>query len=78
MALVTLSGRRSLPFQDSHGIDSSHDCLCAKSRIELPFSDLESLKAAMLDMIKDEFLFVAISREQPLGSLSSVWSNRVR
>jgi len=26
--------------------------------IELPFSDLESLKAAMLDMIKDEFLFV--------------------
>ena len=26
--------------------------------IELPFSDLESLKAATLDMIKDEFLFV--------------------
>src|SRR6267142_3672322 len=34
-----------IAFAQSHGI-------------ELPFSDLESLKAATLDMIKDEFLFV--------------------
>ena len=39
--------------------------------IELPFSDLDSLKSAIVDVVKNEFLLLAISREQLPRNLPS-------